>query len=391
MKPFFLTAALLSSLALGITACRPGQTSPGSAAPPAPQVTVAPVEKRDLVEYDTFTARLDAPEVVEIRPRVSGYLTEVRFRPGELVKAGDVLFIIDPRPRQAIFDRADAEVKRAEVRVDIAIREANRAEALFETGAVSIEEADQRRWAVTDAQAVLQAAIANRETAKLDLEFCTVRAPIDGRVSRALVTVGNNVSGVDGFTTLLTTLVSVNPIYAYSDVDEASLLKFRQLLRQGEVSTDAQGHVLVEMGLPDETGYPHQGFIESIDNRLDPGTGSILVRSEYSNTDGKLLPGLFARIRIPSSAKKPTLLIHETAIGTDQNQKFVYTLTSSNTVAYRPVSLGGSVGSKRVVRSGLQPGEKVIVNGLLRVMPGAPVSPIEEGSTPPASPTTAQR
>lgn len=391
MKPFFLTAALLSSLALGITACRPGQTSPGSAAPPAPQVTVAPVEKRDLVEYDTFTARLDAPEVVEIRPRVSGYLTEVRFRPGELVKAGDVLFIIDPRPRQAIFDRADAEVKRAEVRVDIAIREANRAEALFETGAVSIEEADQRRWAVTDAQAVLQAAIANRETAKLDLEFCTVRAPIDGRVSRALVTVGNNVSGVDGFTTLLTTLVSVNPIYAYTDVDEASLLKFRQLLRQGEVSTDAQGHVLVEMGLPDETGYPHQGFIESIDNRLDPGTGSILVRSEYSNTDGKLLPGLFARIRIPSSAKKPTLLIHETAIGTDQNQKFVYTLTSSNTVAYRPVTLGGSVGSKRVVRSGLQPGEKVIVNGLLRVMPGAPVSPIEEGSTPPASPTTAQR
>ncbi|MBN9693673.1 MAG: efflux RND transporter periplasmic adaptor subunit [Verrucomicrobia bacterium] len=391
MKPFLSSAALVSLLTLGITACRPSQSSPASAAPPAPQVTVAPVENRDLVEYDTFTARLDAPEVVEIRPRVSGYLTEVRFRPGELVKAGDVLFIIDPRPRQAVFDRADAEVKRAEVRVDIASREASRAEALFETGAVSIEEADQRRWAVTDAQAVLQAAIASRETAKLDLEFCTVRAPIDGRVSRALVTVGNNVSGVDGFTTLLTTLVSVNPIYAYTDVDEASLLKFRQLLRQGEISTDGQGRVLVEMGLPDETGYPHQGFIESIDNRLDPGTGSILVRSEYSNTDGKLLPGLFARIRIPSSAKKPTLLIHETAIGTDQNQKFVYTLTSSNTVAYRPVSLGGSVGTKRVVRSGLQPGEKVIVNGLLRVMPGAPVSPIEEGSTPPASPTTAQR
>jgi multidrug efflux system membrane fusion protein len=145
------------------------------------------------------------------------------------------------------------------------------------------------------------------------------------------------------------------------------------------------------MGLPDETGYPHQGFIESIDNRLDPATGSILVRSEFANTDGKLLPGLFARIRVPGSAMKPTLLIHETAIGTDQNQKFVYTLTSSNTVAYRPVTLGGSVGSKRVVRSGLQEGEKVIVNGLLRAMPGAPVKPIEEGSTPPASPATAQR
>ncbi len=371
----FLPVLALSGGILLLAGCNRAVSSQRSAVPPPPTVTVAPVELRDIVHYDDFTARLDAPESVEIRPRVSGYLAEVRFQAGQWVKKGDVLFVIDPRPKQALLDRAEAEVQRARVRLDIASREAQRAETLHKTQAISIEEADQRRWARTDAEAALKAAEAARETARLDLEYCTVRAPVDGRVSRALVTVGNNVSGVDGFTTLLTTLVSVDPIYAYADMDEESLLKFRALLRQGALSTNSAGQIEVEMALANETNFVRRGFVESIDNRLDPATGSLLVRSQFSNSDGSLIPGLFARLRIPGSGRIPALLVSETAIGTDQSQKFVLTLTPSNTVAYRPVVLGRSVDGKRVVQSGLQPGERVVVNGLMRVQPGMPVTP----------------
>lgn len=371
-------------LAFG-TGCDSAQSSPKTSLPPPPTVTVAPVEVREIVHYDEFTARLDSPESVEIRPRVSGYLTEIRFHAGDLVHKGDTLFVIDPRPKQALVDRAEAEVQRAKVRLDIATREARRAETLYQTQAISIEEADQRRWAQTDAEAALRVAEALRETARLDLEYCTVRSPIDGRVSRALVTVGNNVSGVDGFTTLLTTVVSVDPMYAYSDMDEASLLKFRGLLRRGLLATNATGKVEVEMALGDDTGFPRRGFVESIDNRIDPGTGSLLVRAQFANPDGTLLPGLFARLRIPSSPRESALLISEAAIGTDQSQKFVLTLTSSNTVAYRPVVLGPLIDGKRVIRSGLQAGESVVVNGQMRVQPGMPVTPQTEGESKPTA------
>lgn len=374
LRQFCLPAILAAGLVT--TGCHRSQSATGTAgAPPAPVVTVSTVQPVEVVEFDEVTARLDAPEVVEIRPRVSGYLTGVLFTPGALVRKGDELFVIDPRPKQAVFDRAEAEVKRARVRLEISGREAKRADVLFDTKAISIEEADQRRWAHTDAQAALQAAEAILETARLDLEYCHVTSPIDGRVSRALVTVGNNVSGVDGFTTLMTTVVSVDPIFAYSDVDESTLLKFRRLSAAGRLDTNAAGKVTVVMSLSGESDFPHRGFIESVDNRLDPGTGSILVRSQFPNPDGVLMPGLFARVRLPGSARAPALLISESAIGTDQNQKFVLTLTSSNTVAYRPVKLGGSIGGRRVVREGLEPGETIVVNGLMRVRPGMPVTP----------------
>ncbi|MBN8245863.1 MAG: efflux RND transporter periplasmic adaptor subunit [Verrucomicrobia bacterium] len=383
MKPVptvFLRAVLPMALAAAaVSGCRPGSdTSQGAFTPPA--VTVATVEPQEVVEFDQFTARMEAPEVVEVRPRVSGYLTEVRFQAGALVRRGEVLFVIDPRPKQAVYDRADAEVRRARVRVEITGREAKRAEMLYETKAISIEEADQRRWAATDADATLKAAEAALETARLDLEYCHVKSPIDGRVSRPLVTVGNNISGVDGFTTLLTTVVSVDPMFAYSDVDEPALLKFRELLRAGKLETNRDGRVLVEMGLANETGFPHKGFIESVDNRVDAATGSILVRSQFSNADSLLLPGLFARVRVPGSARQPAVVIPESAIGTDQNQRFVLTLTSSNTVAYRPVRLGASVGGGRIVRDGLQSGDQVVVNGLMRVRPGMAVTPVREGA-----------
>jgi multidrug efflux system membrane fusion protein len=315
---------------------------------------------------------------VEIRPRVSGYIQEVRFKSGQKVKKGDLLFLIDPRTRQAALDRAEADLRRAQSSLENAQAEAARAERLLTTKAISKEESDTRAWKLTDAQAVLLAAQAARESARLELEFCEVRSPIDGRVSRALVTPGNNVSGVDGNTTLLTTVVSIDPIYVLSDVDETTALRFKRLALEQKLERDEQGRIAVEMALADEQDFPRKGFVESVDNRLNPGTGSILVRSAFPNPDELIIPGLFVRARIPVGQPKPTLLISDRAIGTDQSQKFVLTLTSSNTVAYRPVKIGPAVDGKRVIREGLVAGEKVVVNGLAKVRPGMPVTPETE-------------
>ncbi len=363
-----LTHLILAALAAG---CGKPSRPP---APPLPTVTVAPVLQRDVVTRDEFTGRLDAVDSVEIRPRVSGYLEEVRFRSGQLVKKGDVLFVIDPRTRRAALDRAEAELARATAQAEIAERDARRADRLIAAKTISPEEADQRIWGQKQAAAAMLAAKAAKESARLELEFCEVKSPIDGRVSRALVTIGNNVSGVDGFTTLMTTVVSVDPIYAYSAVDETSLLKLQGLLREGRLPVDAQGRVTVEMRLASETGHPHKGYLESLDNRVDAATGSIVLRTVFPNPDGSLLPGLYSRVSVPGSAAQPLLLIDEAAIGTDQNQRFVLTVGPTNTVEYRPVLLGGAVDGKRIVRSGLKAGENIIVNGLMQVRPGMPVN-----------------
>lgn len=374
MKYPLIPATLLFSVLL-IAGC---SKAPQAEAPQPPAVTVAPVEQREIVQFDEFTGRLDAVESVEIRPRVSGYLQEVRFQSGQLVKKGDVLFLIDPRTRKATFDRAEADLQRAQAQAEVAERDAKRAEQLLTSKTISPEESDQRIWNDKQAKAALLSAQAARESARLDLEFCEVKSPIDGRVSRALVTVGNNVSGVDGFTTLMTTVVSVDPIYSYSAVDEPTLLKFQRLLRDKKLTPDEQGRVAVEMRLGDETDFPHKGYLESLDNRLDPASGSIALRTVYPNADGKLMPGLYSRVRIPGSAREPVLLISESAVGTDQNQKFVLTLSPTNTVEYRPVQLGAVVDGKRVVRSGLKAGEQIVVNGLMRVRPGMPVAAMKE-------------
>jgi multidrug efflux system membrane fusion protein len=347
-------------------------------APPAPQVTVAPVERREIIEWDEFTGRTEPLESVEVRPRVSGYIQEVRFQSGQLVKKGDVLFVIDPRWHKADFDKAEAEADRARVHLETAAREAARTDHLLANKAISTEEGEERQSRFEEAKAAALAADAARDFAKLDLEYTEVRSPIAGRVSRELVTVGNYVSGVAGNATLLTRIVSVDPMYVYSDVDENSLLKFNALLAAKKVASDGDGRIPVELQLADEDGFPHQGYIESFDNRLDPQTGSILLRATFANGDGRIVPGLFARIRVPGSAKHPALLIEERAVGTDQAQKFVLTLTQTNTVAYRPVRLGPTVQGKRVVRSGLEAGEEIVVNGLQRVRPGMPVKPQTE-------------
>lgn len=349
-----------------------------NAAPAAPQVTVAHVQQEEIVEWDEFTGRTEPVEFVEVRPRVSGHIQEVRFQAGALVRKGDVLFVIDPRWHQAEFDRREAELAQAKARLDNLEREAGRTAQLLEKKAISTEEAEARQSRFTEAKAAHLAAAAACDSAKLDLEYTQIRSPIDGRVSRALVTAGNYVSGVAAVATLLTTVVSVDPIYVYADVDENSLLKFSALARAGKIETDNNGQTPVDFQLADEDGFPHKGRIESFDNQLDPKTGSIVLRAVFPNSDGRIVPGLFARLRIPASEKHPATLIDERAIGTDQAQKFVLTLSSSNTVEYRPVKLGPSVNGKRVVRSGLQPDDTIVVNGLQRVRPGMPVTPQTE-------------
>jgi len=392
MNPRRLSWLLIPVVAALAAGCQK-QGGPGGhamGAPPPPAVTVAPVEQREIVEWEELTGRTAPVEFVEVRPRVSGHLEEVRFESGQLVKKGDVLFTIDARWHQAEFDRREAEFIMARVRVENTQREAARNAQLLASRAVSKEEADARDARYQEARAGLLAAEAARNSAKLDLEFTQIRAPIDGRVSRALVTVGNYVSGVAGAANLLTTIVSVDPMYVYADMDENALLKFYALSQAGKLMTNSEGKVPVDLQLGDEASLARKGYIESLDNRLDPQSGSIVVRAVFSNPRGRVLPGLFTRLRIPASANTPVLLVDEGAIATDQAQKYVLTLTSTNTAAYRPVKLGPVIDGKRVVREGLQPGEKVIVNGLARVRPGLPVAPQDDSPAgKPAS--TAQR
>jgi multidrug efflux system membrane fusion protein len=356
--------------------CRPKGGGAQTGEMPPPLVTVASVQQQELIEWEEFTGRTAAIENVEVRSRVSGHIDAVKFQSGQLVKKGDVLFQIDPRWHQAEFDRRAADYEQARVKLANAEREAKRTAQLLATKAISTEEADQREARFQEARAALLSAEAARNLAKLDLDYTVVRSPIDGRVSRAMVTEGNYISGAAGATTVLTTIVSVDPIHVYADVDENSLLKFNALAQAGKLPLNSEGKVPVELQLGDENSFPRQGYIESFDNKVDAQSGSILLRTIFPNQDGRVVPGLFARIRLPASGKHPALLIEESAIGTDQAQKFVLTLTSSNTVAYRPVKLGALLNGKRLVRDGLQAGEQVVMNVVMaRVRPGMTVQP----------------
>jgi len=345
----------------GYAALRPSATAaPAAAAPsPATPVTVAPVEEKLLADSDEITGHVDATETVELRARVSGHIDSVNFQAGQMVKAGDLLFSIDPRWYKAQFDLDSA-------RAEVAAHEAKRAEQLLAVAAISIEEAEARRARAAEAQAALA-------TSRLDLEHTQVRAPISGRIARAYVTAGNLVSGSPSDATLLTTIVTVGDAYVYADMDESTFLKFNRLTHSNAGGTG--GRVPVDLELEDETGFPRHGFIESSDNRVNPGTGSLTLRMIFPNPDGSLVPGLFARVRVPVGAPAPTLLVSERAVETDQGQKFVLVVGSDHVANYRTVTLGGTVEGKRVVRDGLRAGDEAIVNGLQRVRPGMVVDP----------------
>jgi len=362
-------AALLSAaLALLLSGCDGANSQPAAAPPPASPVSAAAVVQREIVETQEFSGRLEAVERVEIRPRVSGYITAVHFTPGALVKKGDKLFTIDPRPYQAELAKAEADANSARARAGLAKVELDRTNRLLADRAIAQREFDERSAAVKDLDAAARSSAASVDAARLNLGYTSITAPIDGRVSKAEITLGNLVDG----SAVLTSVVSTDSIYASFDGDEDSYLRVRQQVRQGK-------DVKVRIGLANEAGFPHEGKLEFVDNRLDPATGSVRMRATFANRDGLLVPGLFARVQLAGGGKQqtavPTLLIHDRAVGTDQDRKYVYVLGKDNKAEYRPVTLGPSVDGLRVVRAGLKPGERIVVGGLQRVRPGAPLAP----------------
>jgi len=334
-------------------------------APPAPEVDVAAVLKRNIVDWQTYSGRMAAVEKVEVRPQVSGTIVSVNFRDGALVKKGDTLFVIDPRPYQAAVDEAAAQVAAAQARTGYAQSDWARAQRLIGDNAIARRDYDEKQNAAREASANLKAAQAALEAAQINLGYTRIVAPVAGRVSRAEITVGNVVSAGASAPTL-TTLVSVSPIYAEFDADEQTYLDYISRMKGGS-------KVPVELGLANETGYSRTGTIESVDNRLDTTSGTIRVRARFDNADGALVPGLYARIKVSGSAPHPALLVDEAAIGTDQDKKFVYVVDGAGKVAYRTVQIGGQQGNLRVILSGLQAGDHVIVNGTQRVRAGEAV------------------
>jgi multidrug efflux system membrane fusion protein len=368
--------ALASFLLIFSTGCKLSQTSQSTAQPPA--VTVSAAEQREIIDWQTVTARLDAVESVEVRPRVSGHITEIHFAAGQIVNRGDLLFVIDRRWYKADMDRAAAEVSRAAATLANAQRISRRSDELLKTHTISQEEADGRRSELDESAAALNSAEAARDTARLDYEESAVTSPITGRISRALLTEGNYASGVAGSNSLLATIVSVDPLYVYATLDEAAYLRLMQVKADGKLPVDEKGRLPVGMELTDEDGFPRQGYLESFDNRLSPDTASITVRAVFPNPDGRLTPGLFARVRIPLSAHHTALLVPEKAIGTDQGQKYVLTVDEGATTQYRRVTLGDAIEGKRVVKAGLKPSDEIIVDGQARVRPGMKVAPQKE-------------
>jgi RND family efflux transporter MFP subunit len=357
--------------------------------PPPPAVTVAPVLDRDINEWDEFTGRLQAVDQVEIRPRVSGYIRRVTFPEGKEVRRGEVLFEIDPRPYQADLARAEAQLEQARTASELAAREVARAQRMVTVKAISQEEFDSRTSAQANGLASVRAAEAAVQTARLNLGWTQVRSPIAGRVSNAEVTAGNLVQAGPPTATLLTTVVSLDPIYAYFEGDEQTYLKYTTLARSGARPSSRDVRNPIYMGLANENGqFPHKGYVDFVDNRLDPETGTIRARAVFSNKDRLFTPGLFARMKLVGSGRYHAALVLDRAIGTDQDKKFVLVLKPDKTVEYRPVVPGRLVDGLRVVSSGLKGGEQIVINGLQRVRPGMKVTP-SVASMEPDSTTTA--
>ncbi|MGR8981021.1 MAG: efflux RND transporter periplasmic adaptor subunit [Gammaproteobacteria bacterium] len=341
--------------------------------PNLPSVTIAQPLAQDVTEWDEFTGRIEAVSSVDVRARVSGYLEKVKFKAGENVKKGDLLFVIDPKPFAALLNHAGAELDRARARLELAKNDLERAERLFRAKAISEEEYDARSKGLREAEAAAQSAQANVVTARLNLDFTKIRAPIDGRIGRELITEGNLVSGGGADATLLTFIVTTDPVYVYVDADERSVLKYRRLAQQsGGVGA---GETPVRLAVADETDFPHQGRLDYISPREDTATGTVTLRGVFPNPDGLLSPGFFARIRVRGSAPYPAILLPDRAIATDQAQRFVWVVNKENQTEYRPVVLGARIGRSRVIKQGITPDEWVVIDGLQKLKPGIEVNP----------------
>lgn len=365
-------------LLLSLQSCKPQNPN---AAPPAAATAVnvqvaKPLAKR-LTDWDEFTGRLIARERVEVRARVSGYLTKVSFKEGTEVKEGELLFTIDPRPYEAAVERAEAILAQAKTNADLAGLEAKNAGKLRDDQVISVEESERRIKSSAGEQAAVRAAEASLAAAKLDLEFTRITAPISGRISDARVTEGNLVTGGPQGTnsTILTTIVALDPIYCDMEVDELSALKYREMHKKGERESALFQRIPAEMALANQDGWPHKGEIDFVDNQIDPTTGTIRARAVFPNADRLMSPGFFARIRIPGSGEYDGLLIRDSAVGDDQGSSYVWVIDENKKAVYRPVKLGPLLDGLRVIRDGIKAEDSVVVSGLMSVRNGSQVNP----------------
>ena len=356
-------AALFSATLLALLSGCSKPDGPAGGAPGAPPVSVAPAVQRTVSDIEEFTGRLEAPRSVEVRPRIAGTIDEVHFRDGQPVAQGALLFTIDPQPFQAELARAQSQLSAARSRAALASADLGRAKKLLDAKAVSAQEFDQLTSGAATSGADIAAAEAAVRVAQLNLGYARVRAPMAGQLSRAIITEGNLV----GPESVLTTLVATQSVYAYFDGSEQTFLRLRK---------SDPGQRSVRMALADETGFPHEGQIDFIDNQLNPQTGAIRMRAVFANAKGEFTPGLFARVQLAGGAPYSAVLTPERAIGTDHSKKLVFVIGEGNVAQAREVQLGTLIDGMRVVTSGLKAGERVVVDGLQRVRPGAPVTPV---------------
>lgn len=375
-----VVTTILALSCLALSGCK-GDSKPAApaAGAPAPEVTVAAARTQLLAAHEEFPGRLEAVEKVEVRARVSGYIEAVHFRQGEDVKRGDLLVSIDPRPYQARLQRAEGDVAALQARIELARLELARAERLLSSGATTQRDLDERVARLKDLEASARSAQATVEAARLDLGFTRVTAPISGRAGRFDITVGNLVQAESPEPPVLTTLVSLNPLYVSFDVDEATFVRFG-------LDAAARRRWPVSFALAGDSGFPREATLQFVDNRVDPGTGSVHARALVANPDARLTPGLFARVRLSDPAGAvPAVVVPERAIGTDQDRRFVLVVGSDRKAQHRNVQVGGAEGGMRIVRDGLREGEQVVVNGLMRVRPGQVVDVKPEAAAAPAN------
>jgi RND family efflux transporter MFP subunit len=374
--PLPLRLAAAGCLALFMAACdNKQQAQQQGGPPPLPAVSVAnPVEK-NVTEWDEYTGRFEAVDTVEVRARISGVLNEVKFTDGAIVKKGDLLFVIDPRPFERILEREKANLAAAQVRAEFAEKDVERARPLLKNQTISEQVFDQRTQAQRESLASVQSAEASVRSAELDVEFTRITAPVTGRIGRKLVSEGNYITGGSGSGTLLTTIVSIDPIHFYFDVSESDFLKYTRLDAMGTRPSSRNTPNPVQLGLQGDQGFPYRGRMDFVDNRIDPNTGALRGRAIFDNKDQFLQPGLFARLRLIGSGEYKAILLPDEAIASDQSNRFVFTVAEDGTVSQKPVQLGPIIDGLRVIQSGITPADLIVVKGVQRARAGAKVKP----------------
>ena len=373
-----ITVAAFAALSFIFVDC---SKSPANKGEPALPVNVVTAVEKEVNEWDEFTGRLDPVESVEIRPRVSGYITEIHFEAGAIVKKGDLLYVIDPRPYQADFDRAKAEVDRMDAQLKLSQIELNRAKELRDKNTISASEFDQKAATYQGAAAAKSSAEAAKNSAALNLEFTQIKSPVDGRVSDQRITVGNLVQPGAGPESVLTTVMSVDPIYAKVDADENAILKYVKLAEEGKRVSARTAKIPAWVELGNESDFPHEGYVDFVDNRLDPGTGTIRARIVLKNWNSNFItPGFFVRVRVAGATPYRAGLVADRVINSQQGVKYAFVVKPDNTIERRTLETGNLFEGKRIVKNGLKDGEKVVSTRLQLLQPGMKVTPVPEES-----------